>query len=83
MGILQDDRTIVELWICGEGGERWTVGRQSVGSIVAYGEPGEFCLVPWFEVRHDNGVVMVRLNGNAVAGIAYAPCYVNEAKERP
>lgn len=47
--ILQDDREIAELWFPGAGAG-FRVGQEGVTRIVAYGEPGLHCELPYFAV---------------------------------
>ena len=48
--MLEDDRPITQIYWDDEEGSVLSVGDFGVTKIVAYGEPGEFCLVPWLAV---------------------------------
>ena len=53
--IALDRRTIraVEDSPVTEGGEGWVVGQRGVTCILAYEEPGEGAMVPWFAIFKD------------------------------
>ncbi len=55
--ILHDERTIVEITWDRDDGSRMKVGEWGITAIVAYGEPGEYCAVPWLAVYRDADAV--------------------------
>ena len=55
--ILKDERTIIRIDWDTEDGSRFLVGEGGVTAIVAYGEPGEYCLVPWLAVYKGDEIV--------------------------
>lgn len=48
--IVEDDRPITAIHWDDEDGSVLSVGDFGVTKIVAYGEPAEYCLVPWIAV---------------------------------
>ena len=50
MTVLDDPRPIDSIHWDEEGDPNFTVGRQGVTEIRAYGEPGEHCFLPWLAV---------------------------------
>lgn len=53
------------------------VGRDGVEEIVAYGEPGEFCDLPWFALYY-KGQICRRINAITIFAVDYV-----EKKEEP
>ncbi len=58
--ILEDDREINAIWIDDQWG--WVVEEPRVShdvctGIIAYGEPGQHCLLPWFAVYNGDDIV--------------------------
>ena len=53
--ILYDERRIYALgWGPGGADMAVVVGHSGCTRIVAYGEPGEYCLLPWFAAYYDD-----------------------------
>jgi len=48
--IIEDEREIKALYFDDEEGSQFVVGEFEITKIEAYGEPAEYCLVPWFAV---------------------------------
>lgn len=48
--IIEDQREIMELFFDDEEGGCFRVGQNFVTAIKAYGEPAEYCHVPWLAV---------------------------------
>ena len=46
------------------------VGRDGVEKIEAYGEPGEYCMRPWFAIWR-GGVIVRRVNANEIFAVDY------------
>lgn len=55
--LLKDKRPIKVIEWDREDGSRCMVGECGVTAIVAYGEPGEYCLVPWLAVYKSDELV--------------------------
>lgn len=63
--ILNDEREIKSIWFEGEGAGGYCVGQSvyqaeaqvKVTKIEAYGEPAQFCDVPWFAVYSDDTLI--------------------------
>jgi len=61
--ILEDGRPI--RWLSFPNGTVYKVGTSGVTKIVAYGEPGEYCLLPWFAI-YKGDTIMCRVNAAAI-----------------
>ena len=75
--LLNDTRTISTITMQGtdtRDGDYYQVGtgHGCVNEIRVYPEPSEYCNRPWFAVIK-SGVIVKRLNGNAVENVTYMP----------
>lgn len=68
--ILDDKRAIIEISAPGEDGNFWTVGRNDVTAIVAYGEPGQGAYVPYFAIYKGDWLES-RVNGADIEQVYY------------
>ena len=73
--MLHDPRTIKAVWVPGEEGEGWIIGRGKVDKIEVYGEPGQEAFVPWFAIWVD-GKISQRVNAAMIENVVYKeePC---------
>jgi len=73
--ILDDRRPISSLgWGPGGADMAVTVGRSGCTRIVAYGEPGEYCLIPWFAAYYgEEKEPRQRFPASGVIYVEYAP----------
>ena len=70
--LMEDNRPILLIQFKGEGGGIIRVGDSSgTTRIVAYGEPGECCYVPWFAVFVGEDVTR-RVNAADIGIVEYA-----------
>ena len=70
--MMADERLIEQLIFPGPNYDIIEVGeRTGYTRIVAYGEPGEHCYVPWFAIYRGDEVAQ-RVNGNMVETVIYA-----------
>lgn len=70
--ILDDKRTIRAIWFEGENaGGHSTDEHWNASKIVAYGEPGEYCMKPWFAVYDHAGNLSHRVPAQMVV-VVYA-----------
>ena len=82
--ILNDEREIVAIYPA-DGSLGWTIEEPyhqalHVDKIEAYGEPGEYCALPWFALWED-GQIIARINAMAVSDVHYR---INtESKNKP
>lgn len=53
--LLEDDREIAAVSFGYPGG--FSVGSYGVTKILAYGEPGEFCMLPWVAVYKGDTII--------------------------
>ena len=70
LSILEDKRQISSIHWDDELDSRFMVGEVCVERIEAYGEPGQYCMLPWFAIWKD-GKVVQRVNGSHISRIAY------------
>lgn len=70
VSMLHDDRAIKLIsGVWGDEAWTWEVGK-SCDSIEVYGEPGEYCYVPWFLIKKD-GVIISRQNAHKCDSVLY------------
>ena len=72
--LLNDTRGIKSIWSSGP--EVWGYAIQKLGCAVVvdeiecYGEPGEYCYIPWLRIWKD-GKVIERINSHTISEVQY------------
>ncbi len=66
--LLEDTREIQKVYSVD--GDWWAVGLQGVTAIKAYGEPGQYCYLPWFAI-YKGDTITGRVNGAHVVDVVY------------
>jgi len=82
--ILTDEREIVAIYPV-DGSVGWTTSEQylrafPVDKVEPYGEPGEYCALPWFAIWK-GGQIIARINAIAIGEVYYAKNKNKSAKE--